>query len=295
MNKMINRILVAILTVFVVGGVYFANNSEITTSLFSTESNRSIAKSSVIEITNTVPNSNTSESIETTSVVEKETIVEDTPVVKEETVVEDINYEEPYYEPTYEENNDNSGYYEEPSYNRIRVGGVIDSPLMTDYTGEHFYLNHNIYGEWDGLGVPYNDFRTNFEGRKTIVYAHSSTAGNGPFQALQNYHYNSGFYYNNPYIEIDYNGNHYTYQIFSVYVSTADNDYSEGLEYFYNMDYSDSSWESTLQWYKSNSEYDTGVEVHSNDKILILQTCSMDPNYYERYYRYNLLVMGKLV
>ena len=283
MNKMINRILVAIITVFIVCGIYVANNEEITTSLLSTESNRTYASSSVIEVVDTVPKSTAVE------------VVETTPVVVNEPVVEETNYEEPYYEPSYEENYDNGTTYEEPSYNRIRVGGVIDSPLMTDYTGEHFYLNHNIYGEWDGLGVPYNDFRTNFEGRKTIVYAHSSTAGNGPFQALQNYHYNPGFYYSNPYIEIDYNGNHYTYQIFSVYVSTADNDYSEGLEYFYNMNYSDSSWESALQRYKANSEYDTGVEVHSYDKILILQTCSMDPNYYERYYRYNLLVMGKLV
>ena len=50
-----------------------------------------------------------------------------------------------------------------------------------------------------------------------------------------------------------------------------------------------------IQKYKNNSEYDTGVSVSSNDKILILQTCSMDPNYYEQYYRYNLLIMGKLV
>ena len=34
---------------------------------------------------------------------------------------------------------------------------------------------------------------------------------------------------------------------------------------------------------------------NSNDKIIILQTCSMDPNYYEKYYRYNLLIMGKLI
>ena len=61
------------------------------------------------------------------------------------------------------------------------------------------------------------------------------------------------------------------------------------------MDYSDNEWNERINYYKSKSEYDTGVEVNGNDKILILQTCSMDPAYYEKYYRYNLLIMAKLV
>jgi len=49
------------------------------------------------------------------------------------------------------------------------------------------------------------------------------------------------------------------------------------------------------RYYKNNSDYDTGVEVSANDKILILQTCSMDSRYYKKYYRYNQLVMAKLI
>ena len=177
----------------------------------------------------------------------------------------------------------------------IRIGNVLNKNLKKDYNGDNFYLNHNVNGVYDGIGVPYIDFRTDFNTRKTIIYAHSSTSGNGPFQVLQNYHYNKGFYNNNRYITINYNGSTYTYLIFSVYVSVADSEESEGLEYFQNMDYSDEEWEAALNRYKSHSEYDTGVSVNSNDKILILQTCSMDSNYYNKYYRYNLLIMGKLV
>lgn len=179
--------------------------------------------------------------------------------------------------------------------NRIQISNVLNSPLMKDEDGSNFYLSHNADGVYDGRGVPYIDFRTNFLTRKTIIYAHSTVGGNGPFQVLQNYHNNKGFYDANRYITIHYNGNVYTYEIFSVYVSLADNDYSEGLEYFRVMSYNDSEWEETIQKYKNNSEYDTGVAVSGNDNILILQTCSVDPNYYEHYYRYNLLVMGKLV
>ena len=179
--------------------------------------------------------------------------------------------------------------------NNIQIAGSLSRNLMKDETGENFYLNHNINGVYDGIGVPYIDFRTDFNTRKTIIYSHSSPNGNGPFQPLQNYHNNKGYYDGHRYIVVNYNGVQYTYEIFSVYVSLADSEESEGLEYFHNIYYSDEEWGNRIQWYKNNSEYDTGVSVSSSDKILILQTCSMDSNYYQRYYRYNLVIMGKLI
>ena len=166
---------------------------------------------------------------------------------------------------------------------------------MKDETGDNFYLNHNINGKYDGIGVPYIDFRTNFDNRKMIIYAHSSKSGNGPFQVLQKYHNNKSFYENNKYITIKYDGKTYKYQIFSVYVEAADSEESEELEYFHKMIYSNETWNNALQRYKSKSEYDTGVEVNGTDKILILQTCSMDSKYYQKYYRYNLVIMAKLI
>ena len=180
------------------------------------------------------------------------------------------------------------------SGNYIKIGDILYNNLMQD-DGSNFYLNHNINGVYDGIGVPYVDFRNDFTDRKTIIYSHSSMRGNGPFQALQQYDGNKWFYDNNKYITISYNGNTYNYLIFSVYISVADSEESPGLEYFHRMDYTDSDWNETINNYKNNSMYDTGVSVDGNDKIVILQTCSMNPNYYQKSYRYNLLVMGKLV
>ena len=61
------------------------------------------------------------------------------------------------------------------------------------------------------------------------------------------------------------------------------------------MGYSNSEWDERIKLYKSNSDYDTGVSVSGNDKILIFQTCSMDNRYYQKYYRANLVVMAKLI
>ena len=165
--------------------------------------------------------------------------------------------------------------------------------IMDD--GSYYYLNHDLYGTYNNIGMPIVDSRTNFKGRKTIIYAHSAKNGRSPFNYLQNYHNNQGFFNAHRYITITYEGHTYKYEIFSVYVSLADNDYSEGLEYFRNMYYTDAEWDQTVKWYKSNSEYETGVNVSGNDKILIFQTCSMDNNYYGKYYRANLVVMAKLI
>ena len=201
--------------------------------------------------------------------------------------VKEVNREEAVY-TTYSEPEENI-----IQGNSIRVASIYNH-LMND-DGSYYYLNHGLDGTENGIGVPFIDQRTDFGGRKTIIYAHSSMAGNGPFNALQNYHYNKNYYDNNKYITINYNGNTYTYEIFSVYVSAANSEEDLGLEYYHNINYSDEEWDKTINWYKSNSDYDTGVSVNSSDKILILQTCSMDPNYYEKYYRYNLVIMGKLI
>ena len=165
--------------------------------------------------------------------------------------------------------------------------------IMDD--GSYYYLNHDLYGTYNNIGMPIVDSRTNFKGRKTIIYAHSAKNGRSPFNYLQNYHNNQSFFNAHRYITITYEGHTYKYEIFSVYVSLADDDYSEGLEYFRNIYYTDSEWDQTIKWYKSNSEYETGVNVSGNDKILIFQTCSMDNNYYGKYYRANLVVMAKLI
>ena len=179
--------------------------------------------------------------------------------------------------------------------NKITVNGVLSKPLMKDETGDNYYLNHSLTGVEDNIGVPYIDFRTSFTGRKVIVYAHSSKSGNGPFQGLQNYHNNKDYYNSHKYIEIEYENKKYKYEIFSVYVAAAEDKDSDVLEYFYKVNYTRKTWEQALNTYKNNSEYDTGVEVSVDDKIIILQTCSMDSKYYRKYYRYNLLIMGKLI
>lgn len=182
----------------------------------------------------------------------------------------------------------------------VEVGSISISnsnfkkDLVKDDT-TYYFLNNSLSGVYDQIGVPFIDFRNDFNGRKTIIYAHSSKTLNAPFNYLQNYHNNKGFFDAHRYIYINYGGRNYTYEIFSVYISIAESDYDDGLEYYNVMKYSNENWERRIQEYKSYSEYDTGVQVSGNDKILILQTCSMDNNVYQKHYRANQLIMAKLI
>lgn len=213
---------------------------------------------------------------------------------KEEVVVSNNTYLSS--NNNYEESNSNNITLPSSVKGNISISNSDFNSYLTLDDSSYYYLNHDIYGNPSSSGSLMVDFRSNFNGRKTIIYGHSLLDGSGPFNYLQNYHNNYGFYNNHKYIYVNYGGINYTYLIFSVYVQTATSDYDEGLEYFYNIDYdSPEEYQYALDDYKSKSEYDTSVNVNSNDKILILQTCSTDMNYYEKYYRYNLLIMAKQI
>jgi len=177
----------------------------------------------------------------------------------------------------------------------ISISGSNFSKDLVKDDGSYYYLDHTLDKKLNYRGVPFIDFRHDFTGRKTIIYSHSAKDGTAPFNYLQNYNSNKDFFKKHQYITINYNGKVYKYQIFSVYISIANNDYDEGLEYFRVNSYSDTEWAKRIQEYKNKSDYDTGVSVSKEDKILILQTCSMDNRYYQKYYRYNQLVMAKLI
>ena len=91
------------------------------------------------------------------------------PVVKEE-VKEEISLEEKFNLGNISINNSNF-------YRNI---------IMDD--GSYFYLDHDLNGNYNNVGMPIIDDRTNFNTRKTIIYAHSAKDGRSPFNFLQSYH-----------------------------------------------------------------------------------------------------------
>jgi sortase B len=165
----------------------------------------------------------------------------------------------------------------------IEIPGVTKS-IVFQSNDNDYYLNHNYKKKYDNKGSIVLDYRNKLTDRKVLIYGHSGKEKELPFLKLNNY------------IKKDYWEKHnminlYTmkgirkYKIYSSYIETSDYDYVN-LKSFNGL-----SWEEHINKLKNKSLYDTGIKLEKNDNIIILQTCSMNDEGFQRYH----LVIGKEV
>lgn len=155
-------------------------------------------------------------------------------------------------------------------------------------TDNEYYLTHNYKKEKDKLGSIYADYRVNLEsGRKILIFGHSSTKRETPFNILENY-YDQSYYKNHKYLTIKTNTNTYRYEIFSVYVETKDFTYMN-----LNFD-TENDWYLHILKLQKKSLYQTNIELMKDDEILILQTCSTNPKYQKHSKKYLLIVSRRV-
>lgn len=176
-------------------------------------------------------------------------------------------------------------------YNNDEIVGVLEIPdvlktVVVKHSDNDYYLTHNIKGNKSKFGSVFMDYRVNVGDRKLLIYGHNSTRGNDlPFVNLDKY-VSKDFYDKHRVIYFYTDSGKMVYDIFSVYVEDSDFDYVNvsnfnGLTYYEHI--------SKL---KSKSNYDTGVLLSSNSRILILQTCNVESGYDGS--MKNTLVMGVL-
>lgn len=176
-------------------------------------------------------------------------------------------------------NKDIKGYLTIPGTN-------ISEPVLQG-TDNEFYLSHGVNKKKNIIGSVYLDYRVKInEGRKNLIYSHNSSSLTVPFKKLEKY-YDEDFYKSHQYIFLEDENSKQTYQIFSIFVETKDWSYM-------SVDYNDEKWLKHLNNLKEKSWYDTGINVESDDEILILQTCSHHKNY-KKYKNKYLLVIAKKI
>jgi len=180
-------------------------------------------------------------------------------------------------------------------YNNSDIKGIISIDGMDTFNypvvqaqDNDYYLNHNYYKKYDAYGSIYADYRSNLDSsNKILIYGHSSSKRDVPFNKLESY-YDESFYKNHKYIILETESNIYRYEIFSVYVETSDFTYMN-----INFD-SKEDWYSHIIKIKNKSLYSTDAELTKDDDILILQTCSTNPNY-KKYSKKYLLIVSRRV
>ena len=151
-----------------------------------------------------------------------------------------------------------------------------------------YYLNHDAYGNSNYMGSIYLDYRVDIDSsKKLLIYGHNSSNIDMPFKILEEF-YDKDYYDNHKYVWITTSTAKKKYEIFSIYVETKDFSYM-------NVNFaSDKDYLEHITKLKEKSMYDTGVEVSSEDEVLILQTCSTHKDYSNYQRKYLLIILRRV-
>lgn len=179
-------------------------------------------------------------------------------------------------------------------YNNEDIKGILEID-NTDYivpvlqsTDNDYYLNHDAYGNRNGMGAIYLDFRVDIDtSRKLLIYGHNSSNIDMPFKILEEF-YDKDYYDNHKYMWITTSTVKKKYEVFSVYVETEDYSYM-------NVNFvDDEDYLNHITKLKEKSMYDTDIELSSDDEILILQTCSTHKDYSNYQKKYLLIILRRV-
>ena len=162
-------------------------------------------------------------------------------------------------------------------------GTLIDIPNMninnyvTRASNNSYYLNYNLYNQYDQIGVPFFDYRnTDLNNDRQInIYAHNTQNeaiyDKLPFINLEKYTDEAIFSTNKDiYLYLDDKKVHY--QIIAIKIITTD---IEHMKLIYK---DDNDYLEHVNKLLANSLYrDTTETITKNDRLLVLQICHYNP------------------
>lgn len=212
---------------------------------------------------------------------------------KAKKVVKKIKKDTPISEPVEKIYINNLPSYREQYNNefimgRLKIPNIQLDTLVTRTDNNNYFLNHNLYNEYDGIGTAIFDFRNDSlsTDRQINIYGHNTENmdiyDKVPFVKLEAYVNEETF--NNAqdiYLEIDEKEIHY--QVVAVKIISNSDD--EHMIIKFNQD---DLYQKHIDRLLSNTLYrNENIEITASDKILIIQTCHYNP--YDTY----LLVIAK--
>ena len=159
---------------------------------------------------------------------------------------------------------------------------VINYPIAQAEDNDK-YLHHLLDGTYNSSGTLFVDCECapEFAGANTIVYGHNMKNGS-MFYSLHNY-VDQAYYDAHPVMYLNTPTQNYKIEVFSAFICNYDSD-TYTLSFPSEQDYID-----FVNKMKSQSDFQSDVEVTSNDRVITLSTCTYE------YDNARYVVMGKLV
>ncbi len=161
-------------------------------------------------------------------------------------------------------------YHNNDIIGRLEIPSLFNLYLVKT-TDNSYYLNHNIYKEYDIKGTPFIDYRFTNITNQINIYGHNSKTFSLPFQNITKYlDYNYFLSHNIIYLELE--SDLRTYQIFLF------KEISDDIEHMIITQ----NITAHIDKLKENYIYFKNISYNSNSEILILQTCTLKhpPSYY---------------
>lgn len=177
----------------------------------------------------------------------------------------------PEYAASYALNNDMVGWIQIP-------GTQVDYPVVQSKYQANYYLRRNFQKEYSDSGTIYarEACDVNKPSDNVVLYGHNMTTGI-MFHDLIKYKKQS-FWEENRYIYFDTLTEYRTYEIFAVFVTTADPRIGFRYHIFHEASGSE-DFDDYVATAKSLAYYDTGIIPQYGDKLLTLSTCDRTIGY----------------
>lgn len=171
----------------------------------------------------------------------------------------------PQYQLIYDLNPDTVGWIELP-------GTRIDYPVVQTPDDPNFYLRRNFYKEHATCGTIYARAKCDINTPSDNVTLYGHNMSNGTMFADLHKYEEKSWWMDNRYIHFDTLYEYHTYEVFAVFVGTAD--LTVGFAYhIFDDAANEAEYDMFVENCKRLSLYDTGITPKPGEKLLTLSTC----------------------
>lgn len=160
-------------------------------------------------------------------------------------------------------------------------GTKIDYPVLQDYNGGDFYLNHDFEGTKDKNGSLYIDGNCNVKSpsKNIVIHGHNMESTHMMFYELPKYK-DLNFYKEHPVITFDSIYKNSQWKIISYMRVSGTLSKNGGFNYRQSSFENDDEFLNFIYQIEMRSLYKCPVDVNEKDRLIMLSTCSYEVDNY---------------
>ena len=152
------------------------------------------------------------------------------------------------------------------------IGTKLNYPVVQSIDSPNYYLHRDFYGEYSNHGCIYVNEACDVEAPSDNLTIYGHRMKDGSMFAMLHQYMDEDFYWEHPIIIFDTLTEHHSYEILSVFLTTAS--VGQGFPYHEFVNAKDETeFDVFVGRCKDLALYNTGVDANYGDKLITLSTC----------------------